>query len=321
MSMMQSITEMSAGHFWMFSSAATLFAGVGFYFGFHGIRRARLIEDVPTAKVRSAHQGYVELEGTVAMMEGAEVIAPLSKIRCCWYRYRIEVKGHKNRWNLVRKGVSDDLFLIRDETGECLIDPDHAEVTSSHKDLWYGRHREFENIQTPAQRGITGGTTILGVEVTVTTSLSMRRYRYTEEVLLEGDGLYAIGHFKTLDDIDHLQNRSDLTRTILRDWKQNQATLMARFDHNRDGRIDNDEWQDAQRVAARQASVEYKEQLMQMHHHTLSRPPIKQQPYLISNLPQFDLVSRYRRRAVASFVLFFVAGAGAVTMYSARFFT
>ena len=56
--------------------------------GFSGLRRTRHIEDVPTARVRSAHQGYVELIGTAHTMNGEPIIAPLSNTSCCWYRSR-----------------------------------------------------------------------------------------------------------------------------------------------------------------------------------------------------------------------------------------
>ncbi len=56
----------------------------------HNLHNARTIQDIPTAKARSAHQGYVELEGVGRLMDGAPIIAPLSGLPCVWYRYRIE---------------------------------------------------------------------------------------------------------------------------------------------------------------------------------------------------------------------------------------
>ena len=41
------------------------------------VSHIRLIEDTPTAKIRSAPQGYVELEGTGKLMDGPPIIAKL----------------------------------------------------------------------------------------------------------------------------------------------------------------------------------------------------------------------------------------------------
>ena len=46
------------------------------------MRRARLMEDTPTSKIRSAAQGYVELSGRVRMPEGVSIRCPLSDTGC-----------------------------------------------------------------------------------------------------------------------------------------------------------------------------------------------------------------------------------------------
>ena len=165
-------------------------AAFGFYQGFRRLWKARVIEDAPTAKVRSAHQGYVELVGEAQAMRGEPIIAPLSKAHCCWYRYTIEKKSGKE-WDLVRKEVSDNLFLLRDETGECIVDPEGAEVTSHRKQVWYGDGNEpmLVVMPPPGAEGVQ-----LGPVVMRSTAGSLTgRNRYTEELILAGDPLYALG--------------------------------------------------------------------------------------------------------------------------------
>ena len=65
--------------------------GFGLYLGFTGLHRYRLIEDVPTAKVRSAHQGYVELIGRAVMMDGEPIVAPLSQLQNTRFRIAVEI--------------------------------------------------------------------------------------------------------------------------------------------------------------------------------------------------------------------------------------
>lgn len=276
-------------------SAPVFFSGLGFFTGFHCVRRARLIEDVPTAKVRSAHQGYLELEGKVIRMPDIKLVAPLSKRECCWYRYSISTTGKNS--SVIESGSSDAYFQLEDDTGRCLIDPDQAEVTSLHTTGWYGNTRYPEEVTPPVETP----KSFFGFQV-VTGS-----YHYQEEYLLEDDPLYAIGYFQSFDDSIRKENEARLTREILGEWKQNQATLLARFDRNYDGNIDAKEWEHAQRVAARKAS-ERAAEFLETHSHKLSRSPIRDQRYLLSNIPQSVLVDRYRQRSWVSFTLFFYSG-------------
>ena len=70
------------------------------YQAFDNLKKARIIEDVPTSKIRSAHQGYVELTGVSRSQDHNLLSAPLTGTRCLWFDYRIErYKGGKNsRW-------------------------------------------------------------------------------------------------------------------------------------------------------------------------------------------------------------------------------
>lgn len=313
------VLSMPLDDFAAFSGFSCFAAGAGFWGGWRGIRRARLIEDVPTAKIRSAHQGYVELVGTARAMAGDPILAPLSGTSCCWYRYEVERRSGKS-WKTVEQASSDGLFLLVDDTGTCVIDPDHASVTTTHRDTWYGSRTP------PAGRGPLrvayrppgllkrfGDRT--GIQIHVGYG---GEYRYTEAVILDGDPLYAVGRFKTLDDIDHQRQRGDIRRGLLRAWKRDPAA-MARFDRNDDGHVDADEWGEAQREAARQAAATHAELLDARYPHTLSKPPLGDRPFLLANLPQGYLVRRYRLQGWLGLGVFFVAGALAVSLLTTRF--
>ena len=280
-------------------------AAFGFYQGFRRLWKARVIEDAPTAKVRSAHQGYVELVGEAQAMRGEPIIAPLSKTTCCWYRYTIEKRNGKD-WDLVRKEVSDNLFLLRDDTGECILDPEGAEVTPHRKQIWYGDGNEpmLVVMPPPGAEGVQIGPVVMRS----TAGSFSGRNRYTEELILAGDPLYALGAFKTLDDIDHHRSRSEITTALLRDWKRDWRRLLHRFDHNRDGDIDAAEWEDARRVAEREAAREHAEQVASQHLNTLRRPAERGRPFLLSTLPQSKLARRYRWQAAGGMFLFLAAG-------------
>ncbi len=306
-------------HFLAWSGFVGGLAGVGAWAGITRLARARMIENVPTAKVRSAPQGYVELVGTAEALPGTPVIAPLSGAPCAWYRYTIQARAQKS-WNIVDKGVSDGVFVLRDDTGDCLIDPDRAQVTTIRHRVWYGNSEWPE-----AGSGERWGTRpdnwhrklnrLTGIQVENDFGIG-GRYRYAEEVILAGDPLYAVGRFHTLDAQYHAAGRAEIAADYLRRWKRH-PDVMKQFDRDGDGQVDPQEWQAARRMAEQQAATESAELAAAGPVHTLVKPGDRR-PLLIANLDQFDLVKRYRLQGWAGVGLFFVAGAITVFMVSTR---
>ena len=293
---------------------------VALYLGFSGLRRTRHIEDVPTARVRSAPQGYVELIGTARMLDGEPVVAPLSRVSCCWYSFRVERRAGKD-WRSLDSGSSDAIFALRDATGECVIDPDDAEVTTRHKRTWFddgdGWGGHGVHMRLPSL-GKAADTVVHVTEKLFGGLVGSGDYRYTESVILDGDPLYAIGRFHTMGPADHAGAVHELTGAILREWKQNPETLRERFDNNRDGTIDVQEWERARSAAAREASRQHGEILKQDQLHTLSKPTDGRY-FLLSNMEEFDLLRRYRWRMRLGFLAAGLLGSAAAVMLSTRF--
>lgn len=310
----QSFQHLSQAEFWgllLFSAGLVL---VSFYFAFRWFSRARLIENAPTAKIRSAHQGYVELVGEVQPMAGEPMLAPLTGIPCCWYRYKIEKRGSKH-WHSVESDTSDALFLLHDETGDCLLDPEGAEVTTSDRTTWYG-HSRYPHAR-PDRVKRRPQTTLRRVADLLNRDIGGGRYRYCEERIYAGDQLYAIGLFKSRDELDQRQQREEQVRGLLRTWKQDRVGLLASFDLNRDGEIDLREWEMVRHAAQRQAEAAQAEQAIPSLHR-LGATDSARHPFLISTLPEFGLVRRYRWRAIGAISLFFLSGAGASWLLGLR---
>jgi len=288
--------------------------------GFSGLRRSRQIEDVPTARVRSAHQGYVELIGLARMMDGEPIVAPLSRTPCCWYRYKVERRSGKD-WRLVESGSSDGIFGLRDETGDCVIDPEGAEVTTRHQRSWSEDAGSWGGHAIHARLPSLGKTADMVVDISgkVLDGLSagVGPYRYTEAVIMDGDPLYVIGQFRTLGAGDQGSTLRELTGAVLREWKQRPDTLRERFDSNRDGKIDLDEWERARQAARREAGREHAENLKRGQLHTLSKPK-DGRFFLLSNLKEFGLLRRYRWRMRLGFGAFLLLGGAALLMLSTR---
>jgi len=176
-------------------------------------QRLRAMGDTPTSRIASAAQGYVELRGLGKAMGGTPLLSPLTHLPCLWYRYKTE-RRQGDRWIEEERGTSDASFLIDDGSGECLIDPEGADITPRRRDTWQADGR-----------------------------------RYTESVLLPGETLYAIGEFRTQGGMDlALDARADIA-ALINDWKNDMPALARRYDRNGDGTLDLDEWEQVRRDA------------------------------------------------------------------------
>lgn len=273
--------------FWWYASLGAIAVVVCWIVAFRALRRARLIEDVPTSKIRSAVQGYVELVGHAEAMEGPVIVAPLSGISCVWYRYRVEERrrsGKHMRWHTVEKGVSDSLFLLRDETGHCcVVDPEGAEVSVSEVRRWSGEHPR--PLSRPARLSRQAGW--------INVFFSIGRYRYTEWRLEEHDPLYVIGTFRSVGGGQSLTPLRDDVRDLIGKWKR-EPKILAKFDKNSDGRIDMDEWE-ALRKAAHQQALSARLQAAETPAVHVIQKPEDGRLYLLSTHDPVKMVLRYRR--------------------------
>lgn len=293
--------------FWETAIILLLLTIGGFIGAFYFFLRKRIIEDTPTSRIRSAAQGYVELIGRGKLIEGSGIIGPLTGITCTWFSYGIEEhrsSGKNSHWATIEKGVSDSLFLLVDDSGEAVIDPEKANVTPAVSDVWYGNSRR------PAPRGTKKKNRFFG--------LGGGRYRYTEKRLHPDEPLYAIGLFDTVGGSGTNTNRNSDVSLLLREWKANSEELLARFDKNEDGEIDLEEWQKVRAAALKQIQGQHLELSSAAPVHMLSKTCDSRRPFLLSALPQSDLVKRYSLYATSLIVTFFIAGVIATWMIGIR---
>ncbi len=243
-------------------------------FAWHSaLHRVRLINGTPTSRVVSAAQGYVELIGDARPLD-SPILAKYSMLPCLWYRYKVDKKNHKNEWKTIETGESDAAFLVHDESGKCVIEPQGAEIITQHKDTW--------------QSG---------------------QYRYTEWKLLERDEIYLLGEFKTAGGSTNTTTQNELVNRVLYEWKLDNANLLKRFDLNNNGLLDMDEWMLARLAAKREANKRLAEIRAEPDTHYLTKPQ-DGRLFLISNLSPESLARRFSIWTWIHLTIFFSAIAG-----------
>jgi hypothetical protein len=256
-------------------------SGVSFFAWIANYRRYRHIHDLPTSRVASAAQGYVELFGRTELLPGEPVLSKLSRTACCWYSYQIEEKGSNDKWRTVDSGSSVEQFLLIDDTGPCVISPEGAEVLTHDRKNWEENDR-----------------------------------RHTEWLLRTKSVIYAIGEFRTTTAaaVAPGDERADVG-ALLTQWKADQRQLHERFDLDRDGRISMKEWELARLQARREVRTLHAQVRSRSTEgvHVLRKPADGRLFLLANELPE-KIGARYRNWSVAHFLIFLGAGSAGLFM-------
>lgn len=309
------IARADTGEFWCAFGVVAALAAVLLYQAYRRLAHKRLIEDMPTTRLRAAAQGYVELKGTARLFAGEPIVAPLSGRQCCWYRYSIEQHerahgGHRERrrWTRIDGGESTGIFMLDDDTGRCAVDPEGATITPSTREVWYGNSRFPPRLRTDRSR--------LGAWLA---RLAGGHYRFREEVIDIGAPLYALGFFRTHGGAATPADTSGDAGALLREWKADRARLLERFDANRDGDIDAAEWERA-RLAAHEevARARAATASAPLAVDLLSRPSAGDQPYLLAARHEEDLTGHHGLSAALCLVGGLALGIGTVWALATR---
>ncbi|HEX4268806.1 MAG TPA: GIDE domain-containing protein [Steroidobacteraceae bacterium] len=247
---------------------------------FASLRRDRFAADTPLARIRSAAQGYVHLEGRAGPPPEGPITAPLSGLPCVWWDFRIErhqTTGTNNSksWHVIDSARSVAPFSLSDGDCECLIGPVGAEVTPTSQETWYG-----DTPRPACLPGLEGRGWRPDCD-----------YRYTERLIGSGAHLTVLGELRSRSVVDSIERE---VGKVVVDWKHDQAGLLARFDRNHDGQLDAQEWE-AVRAAARQqveASLGTQQARVSVVGQTTHG-----EPFLITPLEGKRLVSHEKHRA------------------------
>ena len=215
-------------------------AGIWLFFdGFKKWRRKRLIENIPTSRIRSMAMGLVELQGKATQWLYS-LKGPLSARDCVFYKYlieRYESHGKSNRWVKVADGGSyDNLFHLADDTGKVLVNPRRAEINLDQPDFYY-------------ETGIFGGDMPFSLAsflemngISYRSWLGNRRMRFREWNICPNDHVYVLGTVAKNENF--VSDFKIKLNERLREIKAKPEEMM-KFDNDGDGTISVYEWEQA----------------------------------------------------------------------------
>lgn len=246
------------------------FAGIYFFFrGFKKLWEKRLIQNIPTSKIRSIAMGQVEIQG-IALAD-VLLTGPYTKVPCVFYHIIEEhlVRTQKStHWVKDLEVKTDIPFFVKDDTGAVMIDPSGAETD---------------------------------LPLRYTNIVGNRRYR--EWNIMEKEPIYVLGTAKRLEGIEDKIQREVEAR--IREIIENPDEKI-KLDTNRDMWIDEEEWKVARERIKEQVRKEFEgveNNLKQSNHNipdhlqdiVIGKGELDKH-FLISNKSEKELVDSYKYR-------------------------
>ena len=276
------------------------FGVFGFFSGFNKLRKKRLIENIPTSRIRGMAMGTVEVVGQAEVCQSL-LTAPLTATPCVYYRYKIEEErgsGKNRHWATIASGDSAaSPFYVNDGTGRVLVSGHKAEMDIPRR----LRTRSWRD--SPV---ICGFLDRAGIKTQAFLGFS-RTLRFSEWHICPGEQIYVLGHAEKNKDF-LAQQRRDLAQRL--ETLKGDAAYMQRVDTNGDGRVSDEEWA----AAVRRVEQELIEQQMAAagdgdHFDIIIGYNPNARVFLISNKDQKELV-----RSMGWQILLFVWGGAALAV-------
>ncbi len=170
--------------------AAILGLGFGifsFIIGLKSLFLKRMIENIPTSKVRSIAMGLVEVYGEIVSIKVLK--SPFSGKDCVYYRYDIEEQrsdGKRTYWATIKKDEAYIPFRLKDNTGMVMVDCKGANVDIK-RDMSFESgigHEPPKQVLDFLKANRIAHDSFLGIN---------KHMRYTEYFIQPGEKVYILG--------------------------------------------------------------------------------------------------------------------------------
>jgi len=180
------------------------------FWGLRSLRRKRLIENVPTSKVKGVFMGLNEVKGHARSDD--PLTSYLAGVTCVYYDWKVEEhwsrtvtytdsKGrketrHESGWKTVASGGEEPPFDVEDDTGRLRVVPRGAEIQAagvfdqtcgrSHP-LYYGKGPSGAVSDSDHRRRFTEHAIRVGARVYVIGCARMRKDKVEPEIARDRD--------------------------------------------------------------------------------------------------------------------------------------
>ncbi len=115
----------------IWATLAVLAGPVLLWRSFRDLRTRRLVQNTPTARIRSMPMGLVEVSGEAQAR--SELAGPFSGRPCAYWQVDIATRTRRNGWTIVHRNSSGHPFFLRDDTGVALVYPKDAAVRLNYQ--------------------------------------------------------------------------------------------------------------------------------------------------------------------------------------------
>lgn len=211
--------------------------GIGFFFdGFRIWRRKRLIENIPTSRIRSMAMGLVELYGE-AEPYFILIKAPLTGEDCVFYKYlveRYESRGKSSAWVTVVSNASYcNPFYLNDDTGKVFINLQYVELHMDEPDFTFETGPFGQKYPQSLLNFLTQNN------ISYKSFFGRHRMRFKEWRIHRKDKIYVLGSAQKNENL-----ASDFKLELYNRIEQfkNSPAEIKKIDKNQDGEISMDEW-------------------------------------------------------------------------------
>ncbi len=249
-----------------------LVAGVGLYFwGWRALRRRWMMRGMPTSKARSVAMGLAELKGNARSLAPSPRLSPVRQVPCVWSHVKVVrhvQSGKSSSATVLLDREVREPFVLEDDTGRVMVLPEGADISGvelTNVSLQGGWGKPPEDVAKFCDMNGIGWRINFFKNV---------RFEIREWALLADAATYVLGEAATLTNVADETHRSIVgkLKALIKD-----PAKKAEADSNRDGIIQQEEWDAAKEKAGEEAMKE------QMAKHENEAP----QPQVVMRRPKF----------------------------------
>lgn len=166
----------------LFATLALVAGPVLFLRSFRDFRTHRLIQNTPTALIRSMPMGLVEIQGEV--IPRSTLAAPFSSRPCAYWEVDIATETRRGQWNIVHKNHSGHPFFLQDETGVTMVLPQGSDTRIN-----FGVEEECAGLSLPE----CYASYLRGENLALRDFWQLSAMRFRERILEEGQHVFVLG--------------------------------------------------------------------------------------------------------------------------------